>query len=43
MLFREKINISDRGYVIDKGSIVYKGDVKELSQDRDTMKEYLGV
>ena len=37
------MDISDRAYVIDKGSIVYKGNVKELSEDRDTMKEYLGV
>ena len=37
------MDVSDRAYVIDKGSIVYKGDVKELSEDRDTMKEYLGV
>jgi branched-chain amino acid transport system ATP-binding protein len=37
------LNISDRAYIIDKGSIVYKGSVKELSEDRDTMKEYLGV
>ena len=37
------LDISDRAYVIDKGSIVYKGSVKELSEDKDTMKEYLGV
>jgi len=37
------LNISDRAYVIDKGSIVYKGSVMELSEDKDTMKEYLGV
>ena len=37
------MDISDRAYVIDKGSIVYKGNAKELSEDRDTMKEYLGV
>ena len=37
------MDISDRAYVIDKGSIVYKGNIKELSEDRDTMKEYLGV
>lgn len=37
------LDISDWAYVIDKGSIVYKGSVKELSEDKDTMKEYLGV
>jgi len=37
------LDISDRAYVIDKSSIVYKGNVKELSEDKDTMKEYLGV
>lgn len=37
------LDISDRAYVIDKGSIVYRGSVKELSDDKDTMKEYLGV
>lgn len=37
------MGISDRAYVIDKGSIVYKGNIKDLSEDRDTMKEYLGV
>ena len=37
------MDISDRAYVIDKGSIVYKGNVKELSEDKNTMKEYLGV
>jgi len=37
------MGISDRAYVIDKGSIVYKGNAKELSEDKDTMKEYLGV
>ena len=37
------LDISDRAYVIDKGSIVYRGSVKELSDDKDTMKEHLGV
>jgi branched-chain amino acid transport system ATP-binding protein len=37
------MDISDRAYIIDKGSIVYKGSVKELSEDRETMREYLGV
>jgi len=37
------LDISNRAYVIDKGSIVFKGNVKELSEEKDTMKEYLGV
>ena len=37
------MDISDRAYVIDKGSIIYNGSVKELSEDKDTMKDYLGV
>ena len=37
------LDISDRAYVIDKGSIVYKGSVMELSEDKEAMKEYLGV
>jgi branched-chain amino acid transport system ATP-binding protein len=37
------LDISNRAYAIDKGSIVYKGSVKELSEDKGTMKEYLGV
>ena len=30
-------------YVIDKGIIVFEGRVKELSEDKEIMKEYLGV
>jgi len=37
------MNISDRAYVIDKGAIVYDGSVKELAEDEETMREYLGV
>lgn len=37
------LDISDKAYVIDKGVIVYEGSVKELSQDKGTMREYLGV
>jgi len=36
-------DISDRAYVIDKGAIVYEGRVDELKQDREMMREYLGV
>ncbi len=34
---------SNKAYVIDKGVVVYEGSVTELSQDRETMREYLGV
>ena len=37
------LDISDRAYVIDKGAIVYHGDVEELRQNSEMMKEYLGV
>jgi branched-chain amino acid transport system ATP-binding protein len=37
------MDISDRAYVIDKGAIVYEGRVEELKQNRDMMREYLGV
>jgi branched-chain amino acid transport system ATP-binding protein len=37
------MDISDRAYVIDKGAIVYEGDVSLLREDVKMMKEYLGV
>jgi branched-chain amino acid transport system ATP-binding protein len=37
------MDISDRIYVIDKGAIVYEGRVDELKQNREMMREYLGV
>ncbi|MEW6665391.1 MAG: ABC transporter ATP-binding protein [Thermodesulfobacteriota bacterium] len=37
------MGISDRVYIIDKGAIVYEGEVGNLRKDRSTMKEYLGV
>jgi len=37
------MDISDRAYVIDKGAIVYEGRVDELEQNREMMREYLGV
>jgi len=37
------LDISKRVYVIDKGIIVFEGRVKELSENREIMKEYLGV
>ena len=35
--------ISDRAHVIDKGAIVYEGDVERLREDDAMMREYLGV
>jgi len=37
------MDISDRAYVIDKGAIVYEGRVDHLKQNRDMMRQYLGV
>ena len=37
------MDISDRAYMIDKGAIVYEGRVEELKQNREMMREYLGV
>ncbi len=37
------LDISGRAYVIDKGAIVYEGRVDELKQNREMMREYLGV
>ena len=37
------MDISDRAYVIDKGAIVYDGDVDGLRKNEAMMKEYLGV
>jgi branched-chain amino acid transport system ATP-binding protein len=37
------LNISDRGYVIDNGSIRYEGSVEELRQNEEVKKRYLLV
>ena len=37
------LDISERVYVIDKGIIVYEGTVTELSENKEIMREYLGV
>jgi len=37
------LDICDRVYVIDNGTIVYDGGVEDLRQDRDLMRQYLGV
>jgi len=37
------MNISDRSYVMDKGTIVYEGSVEQLKSKPEMMKSYLGV
>lgn len=37
------LDMSDRVYVMDKGSIVYDGGVADLLENRGLMSEYLGV
>ena len=40
---RFALDIADRGYVIDKGLIVYAGSCNELQQNEDIKKRYLSV
>ena len=37
------LKISDRGYIIDNGSIQYEGSIGELRQDEGVRKKYLLV
>ena len=37
------LDVSNRAYLIDKGTIVYQGTVDKLRQNEQLMKEYLGV
>lgn len=37
------INLADRAYVIDQGSIVFDGTAEELRDDETTRERYLGV
>jgi len=37
------MDISDKAYVIDKGTIVYEGSVEKLREDDNMMRGYLGV
>lgn len=37
------LDLSERVYVIDKGTIVYNGSVQDLKQNYDLMSMYLGV
>jgi branched-chain amino acid transport system ATP-binding protein len=35
--------IGDRFYIVDEGRIVHHGQMKELKEDQDTRKKYLGI
>jgi branched-chain amino acid transport system ATP-binding protein len=37
------LDVSDRGYVIDKGKIVYTGNSKELKENKEIQERYLAV
>jgi branched-chain amino acid transport system ATP-binding protein len=37
------LDVSDRVYVIDKGAIVFEGKVEALRENRQLMRDYLGV
>jgi branched-chain amino acid transport system ATP-binding protein len=37
------LDVSDRSYVIDKGTIVYEGTAQSLRENQELMTKYLGV
>ena len=37
------LQVSDRGYVIDKGKIKFSGSVKELKENKEIQERYLAV
>jgi branched-chain amino acid transport system ATP-binding protein len=37
------LNVSDRAYILEKGHVLWQGQVAELKQRPDIMKTYLGV
>jgi len=37
------LEVSDRCYVMDKGSVVYEGDAQELNENKELKKKLLGV
>jgi branched-chain amino acid transport system ATP-binding protein len=37
------LNVSDRAYILEKGHVLWQGQVTELKQRPDIMKTYLGV
>ena len=36
-------NVSDRGYVIDKGKILYRGNVEDLKGNKEVHDRYLAI
>lgn len=40
---RFAIELSDRGYIIEKGKISYEGDIKELRENTEIKEKYLAV
>jgi branched-chain amino acid transport system ATP-binding protein len=39
----EALRISDRGYILASGQLVYEGDAKEMAESEDLMEAYLGA
>jgi len=39
---RSALRIADRGYVLETGSIVLEGPARELLENRDVQRAYLG-
>jgi branched-chain amino acid transport system ATP-binding protein len=37
------LNLADRGYLIEKGSIRYEGTTEELRSNREVQERFLGV
>lgn len=40
---RFALELSDRGYIIEKGKISYEGDIKELRENKEIKEKYLAV
>ena len=37
------LKLSDRAYILEKGAVCWKGDVRELKEKPEILKTYLGV
>ena len=37
------LKLADKAYIIQKGVLVYSGPAKELHQNKEMRREYLGV
>jgi branched-chain amino acid transport system ATP-binding protein len=40
---RFAMDLSNRGYIIEKGKILYQGDIKELKENKEIKERYLAV